>query len=360
VRVRDDRLLDLLGPGAELVCGTFDAIPNAIGFMWPVRDGAGEIVDFELGYTNPAAERLMGVALSEELGARMQDAMPSLMAEGSMFERIAKVAQTGEADSAEIELDGMWRDVAHVRATWIHTVLPFGEGVLSMATDVSEERLRERELRNFAALAAHDLREPLVGMDLVVRLLSSRGDSLGPEERKLVGMLGEGTTRARLMIDGILEYATVGESAQGLEDVPCDEVVGEVTAALAVRLAETGGRVEVAPLPVVTGHRGELYRVFQNLIANALKFHGADPPLVEVSAGRRDEMWDFTIRDNGIGLGDGAAIFEMFARGANGADAAGSGIGLAVCRRIVEGHGGRIWAEPTPGGGSSFMFSLPA
>jgi signal transduction histidine kinase len=359
VRVQDDRLEDLLGPGAALICQAFDVIPDAIGLMWPVRDDTGRIVDFELGYTNPAAERLMGVALSQEVGARMTETMPSLMADGDIFDRVHHVAETGESDSAEIELDGMWRDEVHVRGTWIHTVLPFGDSVLSMAIDVSEERLRERELRNFAALAAHDLREPLMGLDVMVRLLAARGDSFGAEERELVQMLGEGTGRAKRLIDGILEYATVGDSDRR-EDVSCDDVLQDVTSALALRIEESAARVEVAPLPVVPGHREELYRVFQNLMANALKFHADDPPAVHVSAARRDDWWDFTVRDNGIGLGDNAEIFEMFSRGGNGGDASGSGIGLAVCRRIVEGHGGHIWAESAPGGGSMFTFALPA
>src|SRR3954452_10913048 len=101
-------------------------MPDAVVLMWPVRDDAGGIVDFELGYTNPAAEALMGVALSQEVGARMHEAMPSLMADGSMFERIATVATTGESDSAEIELDGMWREEIPHRRNRSHTGVPFG------------------------------------------------------------------------------------------------------------------------------------------------------------------------------------------------------------------------------------------
>jgi signal transduction histidine kinase len=100
-----------------------------------------------------------------------------------------------------------------------------------------------------------------------------------------------------------------------------------------------------------------LFRVFQNLIANALKFQNADAPLVTISAEQGDVGWTFSVRDNGIGLPKETQIFEMFKRG--GAVQEGSGIGLATCRRIVEGHGGRIWAEPAAGGGSIFRFTIP-
>ncbi|MGZ6663041.1 MAG: sensor histidine kinase, partial [Solirubrobacteraceae bacterium] len=109
--------------------------------------------------------------------------------------------------------------------------------------------------------------------------------------------------------------------------------------------------------PVLQASRPGLFRVFQNLIANAFKFHNGDAPHVTVSAQHGEAGWAFSVRDNGIGLPKDSAIFEMFKRG--GGEHEGSGIGLATCRRIVEAHGGHIWAEPAPGGGSTFLFTLP-
>ena len=117
-------------------------------------------------------------------------------------------------------------------------------------------------------------------------------------------------------------------------------------------------RVEIGELPVLTASHAGLFRVFQNLIANGLKFHDGDDPVVAISASRDAGGWTFAVRDNGIGLPADSAIFEMFTRGGGGHE--GSGIGLATCRRIVEAHGGRIWAEPAAGGGSTFLFTLPA
>jgi signal transduction histidine kinase len=352
--MRDDRFEEELGGAAPLVAAVFDSLPDAIGIMWPVRDDDGAIVDFILGYTNPSAERLMGVPLSREVGSRMREAMPGLIEMG-MYDRLVRAVETGEAEMAEIELDTMWRDTVSVRGVWVHSVLPFGEGVLSAAFDVTEERRREHELREFAAVAAHDLREPLIGVHLMAGLLSRR-PGLGEKEREMVGLVDDGIVRARDLVDGILEYATA-HGEETWTQVDTSQVVVDVLSALATQVESTAGRVEVGDLPVVDASQAGLFRVFQNLIANALKFHDGEAPLVGVSASRDEAGWAFAVRDNGIGLPADSAIFEMFTRG--GGDHEGSGIGLATCRRIVESHGGRIWAEPSPGGGSTFSFTIP-
>jgi signal transduction histidine kinase len=298
----------------------------------------------------------MGVPLERETGTSMREAMPGLIEMG-LYDRLVDVMECGRADSAEIELDTMWRDAIHVRGIWVHTVLPFGDGVMSVAFDVSEERRRERELRDFAAVAAHDLREPLVGVHLLSGLLSRR-DGLAPSERELVTAIDDGVTRARGLVDGILEYATAQDQSAARSEVDSGEVVADVVGALGPQISGARGQVEVAALPVVRASRAGLARVFQNLIANALKFHDpAAPPRVHVSAGAQDGGWRFAVRDNGLGLPADRAIFDMFTRG--GGTHEGSGIGLATCRRIVEAHGGRIWAEPAPDGGSTFSFTLP-
>ena len=131
----------------------FDALPDAIGVVWPIVDETGALVDFEVGYTNPSSERMMGVRLGDEAGARLREVMPGVVPMG-LYDRLLRVAESRQAESAEITLDTMWRDVIHVRGVWVHTVLPFGSGLLSVAFDVSEERRREKELRDFAAVAA--------------------------------------------------------------------------------------------------------------------------------------------------------------------------------------------------------------
>jgi signal transduction histidine kinase len=143
------------------------------------------------------------------------------------------------------------------------------------------------------------------------------------------------------------------------ERVALDRVMAEVTEDLRPGLEENGATLEAGVLPEVYGDRRQLRRVLQNLVGNALKFRSEEPPRVEVSASRGSQEWIVTVRDNGIGVdpGDATRIFGMFSRASSPAD--GLGIGLAVCRRVVEAHGGRIWVESAEAGGSAFRFTVP-
>src|SRR3954466_15220453 len=220
--VQDERFEALLGAAAPLVVSVFDALPDAIGVVCPAPEATAQLVDFEVGYTNPSSERMMGVRLGDELGARLREVMPGVVPMG-LYDRLLRVAETREAESAEITLDTMWRDAIHVSGIWVHTVLPFGSGLLSVAFDVSEERRRESELRDFAAVAAHDLREPLLGVHVMASLLSRRG-GLGVEEKEMVRLLDDGVKRATSLVDSILEYATATDDGAGRTEVACGEV----------------------------------------------------------------------------------------------------------------------------------------
>jgi signal transduction histidine kinase len=177
-------------------------------------------------------------------------------------------------------------------------------------------------------------------------------------DMEMIDALQGAIHRAQQLVAGVLEYATASTSMEERADVDCSAVVRDVTHLLQARVAECEGQVHIADLPVIHANRDGVARIFQNLIQNALKFRSAAPPVVSVSATAADDGgWRFDVSDNGIGLPEGQ-LFEMFGRGA-GAAQDGAGIGLAVCRRIVERHGGRIWGEPRPGGGSTFAFTLP-
>jgi signal transduction histidine kinase len=355
VTISDQRFDDVLGPAAPIVRAVFEALPDAIAIHWPVRDADGAVIDFELGYSNPSGARVIGVDLSADVGERLLEVMPGIVELG-VYERLVRVVEGATVESSEIEFDTPYRG-QRLQATWMHTVLPFGDGVMSIVFDLSDERRRERELRDFAHVAAHDLREPLTSVHLLAGLLSRRA-VLSPKDEEVVAMIRGGVDRARSMVDGILEYATADGDSEDRRVIDSAALVADVVACLEAQIASTAGTVEVAELPTVRASPGALARVFQNLIANALKFHDGQAPIVHVSAARADANWTFAVRDNGIGLPPTTDIFEMFTRGAG--DHEGSGVGLATCRRIVEAHGGRIWAEPVgDGGGSTFSFTLP-
>src|SRR3954471_23737178 len=133
--VADERCERLLGPAAPLVASVFDALPDAIGIVWPVTDDAGEIEDFEVGFTNPSADRMMGLPMERERGTRLLEAMPGIVEMG-LYERLVRVARSGVAESEEIAIALLRRNTVQVRGAWVHPVLPFGTGVLSVAFDV--------------------------------------------------------------------------------------------------------------------------------------------------------------------------------------------------------------------------------
>ncbi|HEY2635872.1 MAG TPA: ATP-binding protein [Solirubrobacteraceae bacterium] len=222
-----------------------------------------------------------------------------------------------------------------------------------------------RELDQFASIASHDLSEPLRTVTGFLDILRRRhGDELSPPALELLDLAVGGATRMRSLIDGLLAYSRSGTDELVHDPVDLGEVGASVVAALGGNVAEVGGEVRiVGELPVVRGDRERLEQVLQNLMANGLKFHGDDPPVVTVAAVAEDPgWWRIVIEDNGIGIdaGDEARAFEMFGRLHHRDLYPGTGIGLAVVKRVVERHGGRIWHEPRPGGGSRFCFTLPA
>lgn len=213
----------------------------------------------------------------------------------------------------------------------------------------------EAELTAYADVVAHDLSQPLAGIAMLVTMLEQR-----PEEPPSAGVLQElraSTERARELIDGVLDYARSGELT--LEPIDLSSVMADVATDLRAPIDDAGAVLVVGDLPELEGDPRQLRRVLLNLVGNALKFRSEAPPRIEVSADERDHEWVVTVADNGIGVSreDASRIFGMFSRLERRVE--GSGIGLAVCRRVVEAHGGHIWVEAVDGGGSAFRFTLP-
>lgn len=229
----------------------------------------------------------------------------------------------------------------------------------------SNERLlrANRELEQFAFIASHDLQEPLRMVSSYLSLLRrTHGGSLDQRGLEFLSRATDGAERMHRMISSLLEFAMLDREELRQERVDVHDVVVEALHDLEVRIDETGARVEIGPLPPVRGDRGHLVRLFVNLIGNALKYRRPEvAPVVSVSAHEAEGERAFTVTDNGVGIpaGQEERIFELFQR-LDGAKAQpGSGIGLAVCRKIVERHHGRIWLCSQPGAGATFCFTLP-
>ena len=218
------------------------------------------------------------------------------------------------------------------------------------------------ELVQFAYVASHDLQEPLRAVGGFVELLQRRYEGkLDDKADTYIGLAVDGVNRMHQLINDLLTYSRVGTHAKSLKLVDCNQVVDEALANLETAIAGSAAQVTRRQLPTVTADRTQLVQLLQNLIGNAIKFHGDRPPRASVSAKRSGDTWVFSVRDNGIGIDPKYAerVFVIFQRLHDGTEYPGTGIGLAVCKRIVERHGGRIWFESEPGKGATFFFTLP-
>jgi len=219
------------------------------------------------------------------------------------------------------------------------------------------------DLEQFANVVSHDLQEPLRSIRSNAQLLDEglRG-RLGSQADDRIERISRGAGRMQQLVADLLAYARVGSRGQLDPATDGAEVMREVLEDMRLAIEESGARVDVGPLPAVPADRSQLGQLLRNLVGNAIKFRHTEPPEVQVRGERRGGEWVFSVRDNGIGFEMGCAdrIFGMFTRLHSRDRFPGTGIGLAICRRIVHGHGGRIWAESEPGRGSTFFFTLPA
>ncbi|HET6362605.1 MAG TPA: PAS domain S-box protein [Gemmatimonadota bacterium] len=330
-------------------------------------------------HCNPSTERIFSFACHELIGQPIDTLLVERRTNGGGGGFHALVGQGEHLTGRTIELTGRRKDGEQIPlemslAAWDTDEGSFLTGILRDITSRKEaetalaEKMEElahsnAELALFTYIASHDLREPLRTVGSNLQLLE-RQLGAGPETEagKQFGFAMGGVRRMQALIDDLLVYTRVGTEGKPFEKVDASEAVREAMTALSAAIEESGAEIAIGRLPHVVADRFQFVQLFQNLLSNAIKFHRHDPPRVAIEASADDRDWIFTVRDRGIGIDPRYAdqVFAIFQRLHSGSEYPGTGIGLAVCRKIVERHGGRIWVEPAPDGGSAFRFTIPA
>jgi light-regulated signal transduction histidine kinase (bacteriophytochrome) len=245
------------------------------------------------------------------------------------------------------------------------------EEALQQAHDELEIRVTERtaelvrsntEMQQLTYVASHDLQEPLRMIASYLELLVLEyGERLDAEAHEYIAYAIEGAVRMKSLINDLLTFSRVGTQGKPMESTSVNSLLIEVLADLQQGITETNAVITCDPLPIVSADSLQLKQVLRNLIGNAIKFHGTEAPHIHLSVTAADGAWRFSVADNGIGIQAKHAerIFVIFQRLHNKSKYSGTGVGLAVCKRVIERHGGRIWVESEPGKGSTFCFTLP-
>jgi signal transduction histidine kinase len=231
-----------------------------------------------------------------------------------------------------------------------------------LAEKVEELARSNADLEQFAYVASHDLQEPLRMVTAYTELLAERYKGrLDENADKFIGYAQDGALRMQVLIRDLLAFSRVGRKEDAFTNVDCNSLMADIKQTLTSAIQESGAVLTCGELPTVSADRTQMMQLFQNLIGNAIKFRGEKPPLIFIKAEKNDGQWLFSVSDNGIGVAPEFAenIFVIFQRLHARAEYPGNGIGLAICKKIVERYGGKIWVESQSGTGSTFHFTLP-
>lgn len=219
-----------------------------------------------------------------------------------------------------------------------------------------------RELEQFAYVASHDLQEPLRMVSSFLQLLEKKYKvQLDDTAKQYIHFAVDGSERMKVLINDLLKFSRVGTAADEHVKVDCNEVVANLIKVYEQKISETETEINVSSLPVITANKTQVEQLFQNLIGNALKYQGKQKPKITIDCVEEDTKWKFCVRDNGIGIEPKffEKVFVIFQRLHGKNEYGGTGIGLAICKKIVERHGGKIWIESQPGNGACFYFTFP-
>jgi len=329
---------------------------------------------------NPAAEALLGVSKAEAVGKTSLDL--GVVSKAERSDRVSRVEKDGHLLDTEIPLTPKGGPPRTVIAS-IETLDYGGRLVLlTVMVDITQRKAAEdavmksreelaakadelarsnSELEQFAYVASHDLQEPLRMVASYVQLIKRRYQGkLDGDADEFIQFAVEGSNRMQALINDLLTYSRVGTRGKPLVPVDAEAPLKRAIENLQLAIDESKTVIKFGAMPTVKADEMQLVQLFQNLLSNAIKYHGSAAPHIEVSAARDGAAWRFEVRDNGIGIDPKHfdRIFIIFQRLQARDETSGTGIGLALCKKIVERHGGRIWVESVPGKGSTFHFTI--
>ncbi|MBZ0301063.1 MAG: PAS domain S-box protein, partial [Anaerolineae bacterium] len=351
-------------------------VPGVVWEAWGEPDVANQRIDF----VNDYAEPMLGYSVEEWIST------PNFwltIVHPDDRERAARESRTkydsgkgGVSQFRWVARDGRVIPVeAHSTIILSQNGQPIGMRGVTM--DISDRKRSEEalaayarelarsneELQQFAYVASHDLQEPLRMVSSYLQLVEQRyKDQLDEDAHVFINFAVDGATRMKALINDLLAYSRVGTRGKPLEPMDCNHVLQRTLANLQAKIEESGALVTTDPLPEIMADEAQMIQLFQNLLNNAIKFHGDRTPEIHIGCDRVGAEWRFYVRDNGIGIEPQYVdrIFLLFQRLHTIDEYEGTGIGLAICKKVVERHGGRIWVESEVGQGTTFYFTIPA